>query len=138
MKKLLFVLICILFYGCNEQPKIPISNTLEIALDNQSKYSEYVKILNKAYEKDSTALLNFFKIDYIYDAAAYDHGYIIFQLLKIYGDKKFANILQMATKKDLSNVIQYFDGGIDSNSDIQNDEIKISYPISSKILQIKY
>lgn len=137
MKKLLFVLICILFYSCNEQPKIPISNTLEIALDNHSKYSEYVRTLNKAFEKDSTALLNFFKIDYIYDAAGYDHGYIIFQLLKIYGDKKFANILQKATKKDLIYVSQYFEGGIDSNSDSQNDEIKIRYPISSKILQIR-
>lgn len=137
MKKLLFVLICILFYSCSEQPKVSISNTLEIALDNHSKYSEYVRILNKAFEKDSTALLSFFKIDYINDAAGYDHGYILFQLLKIYGDKKFANILQKTTEKDLNNVSQYFEVGIDSNSDSQNDEIKKRYPISSKILQIK-
>ena len=130
-------MICISFYSCKVQPKISIANTLEIALDNHNKYSEYVNILNKAFEKDSTALLSFFKIDYIYDAAGYDHGYILFQLLKIYGDKKFSNILQKANEKDLNNVRVYFEVGMDSNSDYQNDEIKKAYPISSKILNLK-
>ena len=46
--------------GCKEKPKLPISNTLEIALGK--RYSVYVKNLNKAFEKDSTELLIFLKI----------------------------------------------------------------------------
>ena len=130
---LFFFLIFLFFYSCNPKPRISVSNTLEIALDNHNKYSEYVRILNKAFEKDSTALLNFFKVDYIYDAAGYDHGYVLFQLMKIYGDKTFSQILRKATGKDLDNVRQYFEVGIDAN-DRERDEMKISYPISSKIL----
>jgi hypothetical protein len=137
MKKLLLVFIYLLLYGCKDRPKIPISNTLEIVLDNHNKYSEYVTLLNKASEEDSIALLNFFKIDYINDAAGYDHGFMLLQLLKIYGDKKFANVLQMTTDRDLNMVSQYFEVGIDSNSDHQNEELKRNYPISSDILNIR-
>ena len=137
MKNSLIIVIAILFYGCTEQPKIPISNTLEIALDNHSKYSEYIRTLNKAVDKDSTALLNFFKIDYINDAAGYDHGFILVQLMKIYGDKKFSDILQMTNDQDLRKVRQYFEVGIDAKSNSEKNEMKISYPISSKILQIR-
>ena len=133
---LVYIVIFSFFYSCNPKPKISISNTLEIALDNHSKYSEYVRILNKACEKDSAALLNFFKVDYIYDAAGYDHGNVLFQLMKIFGDKTFSKILKNASEKDLNNVRQYFEVGIDAN-DKDRDEVKISYPISSNILEIK-
>ncbi|HET6226473.1 MAG TPA: hypothetical protein VFF27_09360 [Bacteroidia bacterium] len=72
MGKKIFILICILLCSCKEQPLIPVSNTLEIALGD--KYPDYVSDLNKAYGKDSVALLEFLKIDDIYDAAGYDHG----------------------------------------------------------------
>ncbi|PUZ19291.1 hypothetical protein GA0116948_1307 [Chitinophaga costaii] len=134
MKKNFYILVCILLFSCKEQPKIPISNTLEIALGK--RYSAYVNNLNKAFEKDSTALLYFFKIDYINDAAGYDHGYILYQLIKIYGDEKFANALQKTTAKGLQNVSQYVEVGIDAN-DRQKNEMKINYPISSNILKIK-
>lgn len=93
MKKHLFILGCILFYSYHEQPKIPVSNTLEIALGN--RYSGYIGTLNKTFERDTTALLEFLKIDYIYDAAGYDHGFILFQLMKTYGNKDFAHALQI-------------------------------------------
>jgi hypothetical protein len=51
-KQLLILLLCVILYSCKEQPKIPISNTLEIALGN--RYAVYVENLNKAFEKDST------------------------------------------------------------------------------------
>jgi len=134
MKKQLFILISILFYGCQEQPKIPISNTLEIALGN--KYSTYVCKLNKAFKKDTTALLDFFKINYINDGAGYDHGFILFQLMKVYGDREFSNTLQKTTESELSDLRQYFEVGIDAN-DKYKDEMKKEYPNSSDILQIE-
>ncbi len=134
MKKPLIILICFLICGCSQQPKVPISNTLEIALDN--KYSAYVSTLNKAFEGDTAALLDFYKIEYINDAAGYDHGFILFQLMKKYGDKNFSNALQKLSEKDLNNVRQYIEVGIDAN-DKYKLEMKKEYPISSKIFQIK-
>lgn len=58
MKYLLIILIFTLF-SCKEQAKIPISNTLEIALNN--KYSNYVNILNNTLDGDSLALKKFLK-----------------------------------------------------------------------------
>jgi hypothetical protein len=133
MKTFFLFLFCIMILGCKEKPKIPISNTLEIALGK--RYSVYVKNLNKAFEKDSSELLIFFQINYIHDAAGYDHGYILYQLLKIYGDEKFAHALQMTNAMNLKNVIQYFEVGIDAN-DRHRDELKMLYPISSSILKI--
>ena len=40
-----------------KKPEIPVSNTLEIALGN--KYASYVSNLNKACERDTSALLAF-------------------------------------------------------------------------------
>ena len=65
MKKIMFIFLCFLFCTCKRQPKIPISNTLEIALGK--RYSEYVNLLNKATKKDTIALLQFLKINYIND-----------------------------------------------------------------------
>lgn len=134
MKKLLTILICLHLFSCKEQPKIPVSNTLEIALGN--KYSSYVNYLNKASEGDTSALFNFLKIDYIYDAAGYDHGDILFQLIKLYGDKRFAEVLKKMSQKDLNHVSQYFEVGLDAN-DIKKYEMINNYSITCKILKIK-
>lgn len=134
MEKKIVILICILICGCKEQPKLPVSNNLEIALGN--KYSNYVNELNKAFQKDTTALIKFLEISYINDAAGYDHGFILFQLMKENGDKNFAYALTRITYKDLNIVRQYFEVGIDAN-DKHRDEIKIHFPLSSEILQLK-
>ena len=134
MKRFSLFLFCILLLSCKEQPKIPISNTLEIGLGK--RYSVYVNNLNKAFEKDSTALLKIFKVDFINDAAGYDHGYILYQLLKIYGDENFAKALQKSTAKEIKNVSQYIEVGIDAN-DRQREDMKTSYPNSSNILKMK-
>lgn len=68
------------FLACDPEPKIPISNTLEIALGND--YSSYVKKLNASYDGDTTALVEFFKIGKIYDGASYDHGCVLLDLMK--------------------------------------------------------
>jgi hypothetical protein len=134
MKKQLFILVCLFFCSCQEQPKIPVSNTLEVALGN--RYSEYVTLLNKAFKKDTTVLSDFLKIDYIYDAAGYDHGFILFELMKIYGDKEFSYTLGKMSSNNLKNVSQYFEVGLDAN-DTHKIEMKKEYPISYEILRLK-
>lgn len=134
MKKSLIIVICLLFYGCKEQSQIPISNTLELALGDN--YSSYVENLNKAYAKDNSATLKILKVDYIYDAGGYDHGYVLYQLMKRYSDKEFSILLNSMSKKDLTAVSQYIEVGLDAN-DTKRGQVKIDYPICSNILLIK-
>jgi hypothetical protein len=135
MKYICFLFCLVFLFCCKEHPKIAISNTLEIALGD--RYSVYVSNLNKAIERDSSALLIIFKVDYIEDAAGYDHGYILYQLLKLYGDEKFAESLRKLRDKDLRNVSQYIEAGIDSNEN-QRREVLTNYPFSASILRLKY
>ncbi len=120
-----------LLVGCIEHPIVPISNTLEIALDR--KYAQYVCKLNKAYSHDSTALVDFLKINYLYDAAGYDHGYVLFQLLKHCGDNEFVSTLDKLSQNQLSVVSQYFEVGLDSNF----REVISNYPMSAKKMGLK-
>ena len=134
MKQNLIILICIFLFSCVEKSQIPIPNTLEIALGN--KYSDYVSNLNKAYKKDSSALLKLFKIDYINDAAGYEHGFILYQIMNTYDDKIFSTVLQRLSARELNTVKLYFEVGIDAN-DKYKYEMKEHYPLSSNTLQIK-
>ena len=77
--KNLFLMLWVSFAGCLSHPKIPISDTLEQGLDGH--YIQYVSLLNRAYDNDTAALNNFLKIDYVWDAASYDHGGIVVELM---------------------------------------------------------
>jgi hypothetical protein len=131
MKVLMLISVVLTFYACNEKPRIALSNTLEISL--RDKYPSYVNLLNKSLDSDTAALLDFFKINQIYDAAGYDHGYILIQLMKKVGDKEYASILQKLDKNELSSVLQYFEVGIDGNERVEV-EIENFFPITSKII----
>ena len=112
-------------------PKIPISNTLEIAL--AKNYDKYVELLNKSINNDTIALTEFLKIDNIYDAAGYDHGYIIIQILENVGDSNFANAVKKLDAKEMQNLKQYFEVGFDAKNTLQ-EEYKFKYPTTFKLL----
>lgn len=134
MKKSIVYLLCILFYSCIKQPKIAISNTLEIGLGD--KYNEYVNILNNAYDGDSLALQDFLKINYISDGAGYDHGYVLLQLIKIIGDEEFAKTLEKMDNKTVESVCRYIEVGVDAN-DNNRDDLKVNYPKVVAVLKFK-
>lgn len=116
-----------LVFSCTPTPEIPISNTLEIALGD--RYSVYVDLLNKAVSKDTAALHRFLEIDNIYDAAGYDHGWVLIQLMKKNGDKDFAKALLKLNKSQLNNLKQYFEVGTDGGG-MSNDTLFKMYPNS--------
>lgn len=116
---------CCLYFSCQQQPKIPISNNLEIALGD--RYDEYIINLNKAYENDSVSLLNFLRIDYINDAAGYDHGYVLFLLIKKLGDDNFSKALGKMDDKTIKTVYQYIEVGVDA-SDENKNYLEKNYP----------
>jgi hypothetical protein len=125
------ILLCFLLIGCTQRSKIPIPNTLEISLGR--KYNSYVNTLNNVYNKDKASLQSFLRINYINDAAGYEHGYILFQLLKVVGDENFVANLKKLNKEEVDIVTRYIEAGIDAN-DKYKDEIKISYPKVAEII----
>jgi len=132
MKLILFITFIILV-GCVEHSQLPISNTLELALGN--KHSQYVKQLNKSCHHDNSALVDFLKINYISDAAGYDHGFIIHQLMKQCGDTEFLSALEKLTDKELDIVHQYLEVGVDANEKYRQ-EVKNNYPLSAEKMKI--
>ncbi|MFK7115709.1 hypothetical protein V3468_14925 [Flavobacterium oreochromis] len=134
MRKTICFLFCCLYFSCQQQSKIPISNNLEIALGD--RYDEYTINLNKAYNNDSIALSNFLKIDYINDAGGYDHGYVLFLLIKKLGDDNFSKVLKKMDDKTIKNVYQYIEIGVDA-SDKNKNYLEKNYPKVIDILKSK-
>ncbi|MBA3283996.1 MAG: hypothetical protein H0U27_02905 [Nitrosopumilus sp.] len=134
MKNKIILLLVLTFYSCLNNPKIPIPNTLELAL--RERYSEYVQLLNKAHARDTLALNAFLKIDYIHDSAGYDHGYILFQLIKVVGDDQFANVLKKIDCKTVEKVARYVEVGIDA-SDKDRKDLLQNYPKVTTILHLR-
>ena len=126
------LLLCVLFSMCKPSPEIPISDTLEISLRN--RYSKYVSLLNKALERDTSALKEFLKIDNIYDAAGYDHGWVLIELMKKIGDEKFSNSMATLTVQQKNNIKEYFEVGM-QGMDRFNDTLIKTYPKTSELLQ---
>jgi hypothetical protein len=125
-----YLLLIILLISCTPKPVIPISNTLEIGLNN--RYSNYVRLLNKSVKGDTVALTEFLIINNIYDAAAYDHGWVLIELMKKLGDKTFSNALSKMNRMQINNLNTYFRGGLDSNNEA--NKLPKQYPISFKLL----
>ena len=104
--------------ACNQKPAVPISNTLEIALD--SNLTNYVELLNSSFKGDTLSLSEFLKIDYIYGAASYDHGEIVLQVLEKLGDEKFNNTVLTLSNKQQTNLKMYILTGMDRNDSLFN------------------
>lgn len=127
----LSLIILIVNASCYQASVIPVSNNLEIALGNN--YSEYVKLLNKAANKDTLALSNFLEISNLNNAAGYDHGWILIKLMEKLGDACFANSLKNKNSTQIRAIRQYFEVGIDGASDKNKAFLKF-YPMSFTLL----
>ena len=134
MSRLKLVVLLFIFNSCNSNPKIPISNTLEIALG--SNYRNYEKHLNNAYNGDSVSFRKLLLIDTIYNSAGYDHGWILLKLLERVGDQYYSNLLKTLTRQQINNVSQYLEASIQGN---KNDEKLLdSYKLTNQILKENY
>jgi hypothetical protein len=135
MKKITILITILILVCCNQskENKIILSDTLEIALKNKNKYFEYVNLLNLASLRDTSALYLFFKIDYICNAAGYDHGYILSQLVATTGDKISAEVISKMNSTELNNFQQYIEADID-NSKHSLLEFKQKFPLLSRLL----
>jgi hypothetical protein len=126
-----WLFIFIVFNSCTSKPLIPISDTLETSL--HENYSNYVLLLNKSINGDTTALNEFLIINNIYDVAGYDHGWVLIELMKKLGDKQFSNGIAKLNSKQFSNLKEYFRVGLDENS--QTLKLSKSYPITFNLFK---
>ena len=119
-----------LIISCTPNPAIQINDTLEMGLGK--KYSDYVVNLNASVKGDSSALHNFLNVKGLYDGAAYEHGWVLIELMRKLGDETFANALAKLNKEQLKNLNIYFKGGLDMHA--KANELQRVYPNSFKIL----
>ncbi len=131
-KYYLIALVLIMILSCTQKSIIPISNTLEIGLGKE--YLDYVELLNKAAEKDTSALRQFISIDYLYNGAGYDHGWVLLELMKIIGDKDFTKAIKSLNKKQFNILFEYIEAGLDCHT--EKKQLFNQYPQTFKTLGI--
>lgn len=137
MLKLLtiFFLVCVVYISCKQPSAIPLTDNIQSAFTNSHDYDSYVEKLNKSYKGDTTALSEFLEIDIFEDAAVYDHGMILCELMRINGDRNFANELKKKDSLKLITVSKYIKAGIDLYGDPKTP-INLQFPESSKLLKM--
>lgn len=105
-----------IIFSCRTKPVFPISNTLEIALEQNGKYEEYVQLLNHAQGNDLTALRTFLTIDWIADAAGYNHAFMLSYILEQKNDTTLLPILKAMTATEITSLKSYLDVAIDQSN----------------------
>lgn len=116
--------------SCTPNPAIQINDTLEMGLGK--KYFDYVVNLNASVKGDTSVLNSFLNVKDLYDGAAYEHGWVLIELMRKLGDEAFANALGKLNKEQLENLNIYFKGGLDMHA--KANELPRDYPNSFKRL----
>ncbi len=116
--------------SCTPNPAIQINDTLEMGLGK--KYFDYVVNLNASVKGDTSVLHSFLNVKDLYDGAAYEHGWVLIELMRKLGDEAFANALGKLNKEQLENLNIYFKGGLDMHA--KANELPRDYPNSFKRL----
>lgn len=112
MKKYCFVVVAFLCVAC-VHPALIIPDNLETHLRYSSSYHHYIKLVNQAMDKDTTALKELLLIDNIGDGAGYEHGDILIQLLENLGDDFYSNVLSTVPTNQKKILQEYFFVGMD-------------------------
>lgn len=134
MKKCYFVIIAFLCVAC-VRPALIIPDTLETHLRYSSSYRHYVKLVNRAMDKDTTALKELLLIDNIGDGASYEHGDILIQLLQNLGDDFYSNVLKTVPADQKSILQDYFMVGMDIRKKECVFRVDKKYPKTFKELE---
>ena len=127
MKKCCFVIIAFLCVSC-VRPSLIIPDTLETHLRYSSSYHHYVKLVNRAMDKDTSALKELLMINNIGDAAGYEHGDILIQLLENLGDDMYSNVLSTVPTTQKIILQDYFCVGMDIRKREYRFRIDKKYP----------
>ncbi len=122
--------LCIVIASCTPKPVIQIPDDLENGLG--IRCSDYIIKLNSAVNGDTSSLNNLIRYSDLYDGAAYEHGWVLIELMRKIGDDSFASALKKMNQSQLDNVNMYLMGGLDMHK--KADEIPKNYPKSFEML----
>lgn len=127
-RKVCFIVIVVFSVSCI-RPALVIPDTLELQLRVRDSYRHYVKLVNRAMAKDTIALRELLMIDDIGDAASYEHGDILIQLLENLGDEHYSKVLSSIPTKQKKLFLQgYFRAGMDIRKSEYKIRIDKEYP----------
>lgn len=133
-RKVCFIIIVVFSVSCN-RPALVIPDTLELQLRNRDSYRHYVKLVNRAMAKDTIALQELLMIDDLSDAACYEHGDILIQLLENLGDEQYSKVLSSIPTKQKVFLRGYFEAGMDIRKLEYKIRIDKEYPITFNELE---
>ncbi len=77
---------------------------------------------------------DFLIIKGLYDGAAYEHGWILIELMRKIGDGQFTTAVIQLNGEELNNLKVFFNGGLDMHSRLV--DLPKDYPNSFKALGI--
>lgn len=136
MKRMVCFIAIVVFSASCMRPALIIPDNLEIQLRGRTSYRHYVKLVNQAMAKDTIALRELLMMDDIYDAASYEHGDILIQLLENLGDEHYGKVLSsVPTKQKVVSLQSYFWAGMDIRKPEYKIRIDKEYPITFKELE---
>lgn len=112
--------------SCVDVKKIEVSSLLiRYSKDNDI---DYCRILKSAIKGNDASIYNLVKLN-IYDAAGYDHGIVIVDLISYIGENKFINsVKNKLNDKEKSILADYLKVGIEYNNKLKQKDLKLVFP----------
>lgn len=126
-----FFLQCLILVSCSPKPAIQIPYDLKKGLGDQ--YPDYVIKLNCAFKGDTLCMDAFLKYSDFYEGAAFEHGYVLTEIMIKVGDEFFSKELKKLNQNQISKVNIFITAGVDMH--VNSEEILLNYPKSFKVLR---
>lgn len=132
MMLILGIVLCHILQSCQKSTcKLPSGNSVSdllITVSNEHNYN-YCQLLESALKGDNNSIKKLSLLDFS-DAAGYDHGAVLIELIHEIGPKKYTNALT-STSKEQKNLIEgYLDVGLmyGFRKEYENKPLREVYP----------
>ncbi len=120
--------------SCTDETGIHVSELLLITAGKQSY--EYCELLRKAVKNDKASIKTLSLLEFN-DAAGYDHGSVIVDLILLIGEENYVDAVKEANSKEKSTIEAYIDVGLEygNNPDFKSQSLNSAFPTLAKVLQ---
>lgn len=135
--KLLLYIISFMCFACSDGRKvingIEVSELLLSASEEQN--IDYCKLLNESTEGNDGSIRKLVLLKF-YDAAGYDHGAVLVDLIELIGEDKFIYSLTTTNCEEKKRIIGYIEVGLEygNNANLQKQTFREAFPKIYKFL----
>ncbi|KAA1242523.1 hypothetical protein F0000_25150 [Aquimarina sp. RZ0] len=123
----ILIIILVSCSGANKEciQGIKVSELLESATTNYS----YCSLIKKSIDLDSEALIKISTLP-VFDAAGYEHGYVLINIVEKIGEDKYIAIISNIKKEDKKTIKSYLEVGLEygGNKSYKDKELKEIFP----------